>query len=285
MFTITCIGSDLQARLKHPEAFYPPEVCQELTHFLEILQRDGHFSRTEFYDVNTNKISAVTFNLFYRPDFNGKKVLVIDLKLKPADVFKQRFKFEDDWDDRNAVESIPQYDKPSKLISAIELIHRKITDSYQLGYELGHRGSQDRYIARHGQYAKHALEQLKLIRRTRQGRKLLTELTDKGQLIATAPSEALKSRLLIETMLSYPPVWKIIVAVTEQEGELNEDSVLNDNLIKNLIFPEVLQEADTSNRRSQTLRGWIKYISDRSGIPVRLHKDGVQLPIPMIYSE
>jgi hypothetical protein len=86
-------------------------------------------------------------------------------------------------------------------------------------------------------------------------------------------------------MLHYPPVWRIIVAVSERDSQLNEGLILNDEVVKNLTFPEILQDADTSNRRSQTLKNWIKRISKFSGIPIRLHNHGMQLTIPMLYAE
>lgn len=275
----------LQKKLNNPDTYYPPEVCQELNQFLEILKRDGHLSKTDFYDVNTNEISGVTCNLFYRPDFANNEVLIIEVKVKPADVFRQRFKIVDEWDDKNVVESIPQYDKPAKIVKAVELINQGVTDSYELGYKLGHRGKKKEYISRHGQYAKHTLEQLTLITRTRHGNQWVIELTEKGRLIAEALNDQLRFRLLIEAMLNYSPVWRVIAAVTERESQLNNELVLDEQLIKNLAFPEILRGADTSNRRSQTLKNWIKWISRYSGIPMRIHNGGVQLSIPMLHAE
>lgn len=284
MFKI-CADPELQKKLNNSEKYYPTEVSQELNQFLEILKTDGHFSKTDFYDVNTNKVSGVTCNLFYKTDFAKHEVLLIDVKVKLADVFRERFKISDDWDDKNVVESIPQYDQPKKIVKALVLIRKGLTDSYDLGYELGHRGKKKEYISRHGQYAKHTLEQLKLITRKRQGIQWVTELTEKGRLIAEAFNESLQFRLLIEAMLNYPPVWRIITAVSERESQLDDELILNDELVKNLAFPEILRGADTSNRRSQTLKSWIKWIADHSGIPIRLHKGGVQLTIPMLYGE
>lgn len=291
MFEIIFAGSELQQKFQHLERHYPPEVCQELRLFLSILQKRGQFTRTDFYDTNTERISAETFYLFYRTNVirKGKRilkkeVLIIDVRTKPADVFKQRFSILDEWDDRDVVPSIPQYDQPKKLIRAIELIYEGITDSHQLGQQLGHRGRKSDHVVRHGNYAKHALEQLKLITRTRQGNTWKTHLTERGRLVAQAPNASLKVRLLIEAMLNYPPVWQIVTAVTVKECELGSGEVLTDDLIRNLTFPEAMRDADTSKRRSQTLRQWIKWISDNSGIPIRLYPDMVQLPIPMIYS-
>ncbi|MDZ8070434.1 MAG: hypothetical protein RMY64_33305 [Nostoc sp. DedQUE08] len=277
--------TELQNKIKNLQGYYPPEACQEINHFLEILKQDGHLSKTNFYDINTNEIAGLYCNLFYKPYLEEKKVLLIDIKMKAADIFKQRFTIEDDWDDNICVDSIPQYDKPKKIIEAILLIYQGITDSYELGYKLGNRGKKDVYISRHGQYAKQALEALKLITRMRQGNKWLTELTQKGRLIAEAPNEDLQVRLLIEAMLSYPPVWRIIDAVSLKQSQLNSVLVLNDEVVKELTFPEVLKDADTSNRRSQTLKNWIKWISKKSGIPIRIHEEGVQLTIPMLFAE
>ncbi|MFB8788815.1 MAG: hypothetical protein U7123_08190 [Potamolinea sp.] len=165
------------------------------------------------------------------------------------------------------------------------MIHQGVRDSYDLGDKLGHQGKKREYISRHGQYAKHALEQLKLITKKRQGNRWVTELTEKGRLIAEAPNEDLQFRLLVEAMLNYPPVWRVLAAVSEREGQLNDGIILNDELVKTLVFPEILRGADTSNRRSQTVKNWIKWISQYCGIPIRLHKEGVQLTIPMLYSE
>lgn len=291
MFEIRFAGSELQQKFQYAERYYPPEVCQELRLILSILQKNGQFTRTDFYDTNTERISAETFYLFYRTNvirkgkrILNKEVLIIDVKMKPADVLKQRFSILNEWDDKDVVASIPQYDQPRKLIRAIELIHEGTTDSHQLGHQLGHRGKKTDHVARHGNYAKHALEQLNLITRTRRGNTWDTKLTERGCLIAQSPNASLKVRLLIEAMLNYHPVWQIVTAVTVKESELGSGEVLTDDLIKNLTFPEAVRDADTSKRRSQTLRQWIKWISDNSGIPIRLYPDMVQLPIPMIYS-
>jgi len=284
MFKI-CADRELEEKLNNPEKYFPSEVRRELNQFLEILKRDGQFSKTDFYDINTNKISGITCNLFYRPNFAKHELLLIDVKMKPADVFRQRFKIADDWDDKNVVESIPQYDQPKKIVKALVLIHQGVTDSYDLGFNLEHQGKKKEYIRRQGQYAKHALEQLKLITNRRHGNKWLTELTEKGRLIAEAPNKDLQFRLLVEAMLNYHPVWRVLAAVSESDGQLNDGLVLNDELVKNLTFPEILRGADTSNRRSQTLKNWIKWISKYCGIPIRVHKGGVQLTIPMLYGE
>jgi hypothetical protein len=291
MFQLTAVSSELSQKLQNPEKFFPPEVSQELVRFLEILQRDGQFTRTNFYDVNTHHVSGEYLHLFYRPQIVRKgtrvikrEVLIVDVGIKSADVFKQRFSIEDSWNDNDVLSSLPQYDDPGKLIKAIMMLHRGILDSEKLGYELGHRGKKSAYVRRHGNYAKHALEQLKLVTRIQEGRSLSTHLTEKGVLIAEAPNEGVQFRLLIEAMLNYKPIWEIILTVTHRESAPNNGQVLTDSLVRDLIFPEILQLSDTSNRRSQTLKNWIKWISSYAGIPICLHEEGMQLPIPMLYS-
>ncbi|MGD1907434.1 MAG: hypothetical protein ACFB0C_15805 [Leptolyngbyaceae cyanobacterium] len=292
MYKIVCADPALQQKLSKPEQYFIPEVLRELSIVLQALKRDGTLAGTDFYDTNTNKVSMKTFYLFYKPRiYTGEdgeisqEILLIDLKTKSSEVLKQRFSVSDNWDDKDVVESIPQYDKPIKIIAALQYIYEGIEDSFELGSALGHRGKKREYIARHGNYAKHTLEQLKLITRIKEEHHWSAHLTEKGKLIAEAPSEELKLRLLIEAMLNYPPVWRIIVAVTERQGELGDKEILTDELVKDLTFPEVLRDSDTSKRRAQTLRNWIKWISDYSGIPIWLHKDGVQLLIPMLYAE
>ena len=139
--------------------------------------------------------------------------------------------------------------------------------------------SQKRYVERHAQYATEALQELSLIERKKQSRKFILDLTPKGQLIADALDEDTKKRLIVEAMLNYRPVWLIIGEVTKGGKELT------DKLIKNLVFHEEDHNSDTSNRRSQTLKNWVKYISKFTGIPICLTNQTLQLTIPMLYGE
>jgi len=284
MFKIVA-APDVQKKLNNLKENYPVEVCEEVRHFIGILKREGNVRGTNFYDINTNEISGLTCKIFFRIYPEQKTVSILDIKTKIIDVFKQRFKVENEWNDEDMVEIIPQCDKPQKLIKTIELIHQGITNSYQIGCELGNQGKRKEYISRHGQYAKHALKALKLIIDEHYGKKKLIQLTDKGKLIAEANNFDLQSRLLIESMLNYPPIWRIIDAVSLKESKLNNSLVLSDEVIKRIAFPEELHGSDTSNRRSQTLKSWIKWISKYSGIPIRLNEEAVQLSIPMLYSQ
>lgn len=288
MFHLVYANSQLKQEIENPRNTYPLEVCEEIVELVAILKKHGQLSRTDFFDVNTHRISGRTLFLFYRPQvsFQDKKeVLIVGLKIKPADVFRQRFTILDDWDDKDVLPSIPQYDDPKKILKAIQLIHQGTVDSYEIGAKLGHRGKKDEYIRRHGNYVKHALEELKIIKRFRDGNSHKTYLTEKGKLMAEASNEKRQVELLVRAMLDYPPIWQIISAVTHRAGDISPEKVLTDDLIKNLIFPEIIQQSDTSNRRSQTLRRWIQWISISSGIPIWICNEGLQLPIPMLYSE
>jgi len=287
-------SNEVQNRLKNLEKEYPCEVRSEIKHYIEILQRDGIMSKTDFYDTNTNKISGFACNIFFRTNFQKKEVLIIDIRIKIVGVLKQRFKIDDEWDDEEVL-TIPQCDKPQKLIRTIELIYQGINDSAEIAYHLGNRANTKKDNARHGQYAKQALRLLKLaikvdndtnLKKSKGSKELVHELTAKGRLIAEATNNSdLQSRLLIESMLNYPPVWRIIDAVSIRESQLNNALVLSDQLIKKIAFREEFHGSDTSNRRSQTLKSWIKWISTYSGIPILLNESAVQLPIPMFHSQ
>ena len=292
MFNLVYANSKLKQELEEPKGLYPVEVCEEIAELIKILKRDGQLTKTDFFDSNTHRVSGRTLYLFYRPQFVspnndiGKgEVLIIGAQIKPADVFTQRFSLKDEWDDKDVIGTLPQYDNPKKLIEALRLIHQGVLDSYDLGYKLGHRARKTKDVRRHGSYAQTALEELKLIMRIRKGRFLLPHLTEQGKLIAESSSEKIAVELLIKSMLNYPPIWQIISAVTHRAGELSPDKVLTDELVKGLIFPEILHQVNTSTRRSQTLKSWVKWVSNSSGIPIWICNEGLQLPIPMLYAE
>jgi hypothetical protein len=285
-------NAKLKQELEKPEGIYPVEVCEEIAEFIAILKRDGQFTKTDFFDSNTHRVSGRTLYLFYRPQFvspdnhiDKREVLIIGVTIKPADVFMQRFSIKDEWDDKDVIGTLPQYDNPKKLIKALRFIHQGILDSYDLGYALGHSAKKSKDIRRHGSYAQTALEELKLIIRVRKGRSFVPYLTEQGKLIAESSNEKVVVELLIKSMLNYPPVWQIISAVTHRAGNLTPDKVLTDELVKDLVFPKIFHQVNTSIRRSQTLKSWVKWISDSSGIPIWICQEGIQLPIPMLYAE
>lgn len=292
MFNLVYVNSKLKQELENPEAIYPVEVCKEVSELIAILKRDGQLTKTDFFDSNTHRISGRTLYLFYRPQIispksnvSQREVLILGLQIKPADVFMQRFSIKDEWDDKDVIGTLPQYDNPKKLIKALRFIHQGILDSYDLGCELGHTAKKTKDVRRHGNYAHTALEELKLIIRVRQGRSLVPYLTEQGKLIAESSSEKVAIELLIKSMLNYPPIWQIISAVTHRAGDLSPEKVLTDELVKDLVFPEILHQVDTSIRRSQTLKSWVKWISKSSGIPIWIYEEGLQLPIPMLYAD
>lgn len=283
MFQIDFADNSLKEKFADLENHFPPEVCSEILSFLEVLRRDGDLSHSDcmkgYFGKTITKISAKTFELQYQGNFKTKVLKILDIKVKSLDLLKTRFTIQDFLSDKDLIECIPQYDNPDKIIKAIELINQDVEDTYQLGLKLGHKGKKEKYIARHGQYAHSTLEELKLIKRTRKGRKLIPEVTEKGKLIANAPDQDTKKRLLIEAMLNYQPVWKVIGEVTEAQQELT------DELVKKLVFPEEDQDSDTSNRRAQTIKNWVKWISKFTGIPIHLPGQELQLTIPGLYSQ
>jgi len=284
MFEFEYLNQPLQRILENPGEHLAREVCEELPQFLEALRRDGQVSKAEFFTggVLTKgifKISAHTFDLHYSQGSTQNRIKLIYIKPKSLILLRERFNIEDSWDDKNILHCIPQYDVPEKIIRAIEFVNQKIDDSYELGRKLGHKGKCREYIVRHGNYAKVALSELGLITRVRQGRVLRSEVTTKGKLIAESSDDDTKKRLLIEAMLNYEPVWLIMGKVTE--GGHN----LNDELILQTIFSSEVRDANTSPRRSKTIKRWIKWIADYSGIPIHIEGVGLQLTIPMLYAK
>lgn len=279
MYKIEFICKSLQKKLENIDINFPTEVNQELPYFLESLKKTGQISKATFCKNFISKVSAHTFELTYKRYPDKNTVLILEIKINSLNILKDRFSIQDSWNDKDVLDCIPQYDKPDKLIKGVELIYTGVKDSYSLGWELGHRGKQKKYISRHGQYAQSALEELRLITRHKKGRKLVPELTEKGKLLAEAPNLETKERLLIESMLSYRPIWLILGAVTEGDEELC------DALVKKIIFPPEFQSADTSNRRAQTMKNYVKWISRYCGIPIRIQGQSLQLTIPMLFTE
>jgi hypothetical protein len=275
MFDFQYSDSSLKNKVENPQKQYPDEVCQELPQFIQRLRKDGQMSGTDYFMGGINRISAKTFVLDYLSDFDNGVVKLINLEVKSADLLRSRFSLQNDWDDSDVLDTIPQCDRPQKMIKALKLILGGVSDSYDLGYELGHRGKKREYISRHGQYVRQALDELKLITSYRDGRKLIPELATRGKLIAESDSEQMQNKLLTVAMLNYPPVWKIIDATTKGDDEFTQKTV------EELIFPVELRDSDTCARRSQAMRSWITWISSTSGIPIRLPGGYKQLTLPM----
>lgn len=120
---------------------------------------------------------------------------------------------------------------------------------------------------------------MKLIHRVRQGVKWNTYLTQDGEIIAKSSTQEDKISMMIRSMLKYEPVWNIILAVTYSGDDSVEASVLTEKLVKDLTFTDVLKDSDTSNRRSRTLKAWVIWISNNSGIPIWLSEEGIQLSL------
>lgn len=264
MFNFEYSDSELKEKIENADEHYPDEVCGELPQFLDGLRRDGQISGTDYFRGNINRISARTFYLHYVSDPQIQVVKLIDLSVKSADLLQERFSIINEWDDSDVVDVVPQYDSPAKLIKALKLIAKGTVDSYDLGYELGHRGKKREYISRHGQYARQALDVLKLVESHKKGRKLVPELTERGKLISESSDQQIQNKLLTVAMLNYRPIWKVVNATTEGDDEFNWET------IREMVFPEELREANTCSRRSQTIRTWIQWISSTSGIPIRL---------------
>ena len=278
MFEVKCIDRELEYKLTNATHYYSPGVCAELTYFLEALQQYGEISRTDFFFGNINRISATSVCLYYLSKPDTAEVILLDVIANNHEDTVASLSHVEEWDDRTVIECIPQYDKPAKIIRAVELIAEGVESALSLGIQLGHRAEKNKDIARQGHYALKTLEALKLIVLTKDGRQSIPQLTERGERIASAEDDETKEALLIAAMLNYAPVMKVIGAVTEDGRKLD------DHLVKGLIFPPELRGADTCNRRAQTIKNWVKWICHYQLLPIAVDDGMTQLPLPMIFS-
>ena len=278
MFEVKCIDQELEYRLTNATHYYSPSVCAELTYFLEALQRYGEIARTDFFLGNINRISATSVCFYYLSKPDTAEVILLDVIPNNREGKVATLAHIDEWDDRIVIECIPQYDKPAKIIRAVELIAAGVVTALSLGTQLGHRAEKSKDIARQGQYALKTLDALKLIVLTKDGRQSIPQLTERGERLARAKDHETKEALLIAAMLNYAPVMKVIGAVTEDGRKLD------DCLVKDLIFPPEFRGADTCNRRAQTIKNWVKWICHYQLLPIAVDDGMTQLPLPMLFS-
>jgi hypothetical protein len=279
MFSVRCVDQNLEHRLNHPSQYYSPDACAELAHFLKMLQVYGEVSRTDFFLGNINRISATRICISYLSKSDEAEVLLLDVAEKSREDVMTSLASTNSWDDRSVIDYIPQYDKPAKIIRAVELIHRGINNAYDLGIALGHQADKAKDVARQGQYALKTLDALTLIVLNKHGRQAIPELTDQGIRIAEAGDRPSQEALLIAAMLNYAPVMRVIEAVTEESRKLD------DRLVKDLIFPPEFRGADTCNRRAQTIKNWVKWICHYQLLPIAVDDGVTQLPLPMLFAD
>jgi hypothetical protein len=265
--------SYLQENVENLRTAYADEICNELQPYLDSLVKYGEISGSDFYLGQINKVQGRTFDLHYQRNMTDKSVRIIELNIHCVSVFREKFSLVDSWDDAQVLDSIPQYDSHEKLVQALVLIEKGTISSLELGHKLGHKAKKKKDIERHGQYAKHALVELQLITKVREGRTIRPVLTSSGRCIANAPDLETKEVLLIQAMLNYRPVRKVLEAIDDGRAELS------DCLVKNIVFSEVEHNSDTSNRRSQTIKSWVKWMCKYQLIPIRYNSPDLQLTL------
>ncbi len=278
MFEVKCIDQELERKLTNATRYYSEEACAELSYFLNALQQYGEISRTDFFLGHINCISATTVCLYYLAKPDSAEVMLLDVVEKKGEARVEGLSNIEEWDDRTMIDCIPQYDKPAKIIRAVELIHEGIDNALDLGKRLGHQAEKSKDIARQGQYALKTLDALKLIILSKEGRYSIPQLTERGRRIAEADDTETKEALLIAAMLNYAPVMTVIGAVTEDGRKLS------DRLVKDLIFPAEFRDADTCNRRAQTIKNWVRWICHYQMLPMAIDDGITQLPLPMLFA-
>ncbi len=279
MFSVRCVDQDLEHRLSNPSEYYSADACAELAHFLKMLQVYGEVSRTDFFLGNINRISATRICISYLSKQDEAEVILLDVTEKNQANVMASLTSTDSWDDRHVIDCIPQYDKPAKIIRAVECLYHGVNNTHDLGVELGHQAEKAKDVARQGQYALKTLEALELVVLAKQGRQATPVLTDRGVSMAEAGDRPTQETLLIAAMLNYAPVMRVLEAVTEESRKLD------DRLIKDLIFPPEFRGADTCNRRAQTIKSWVKWICHYQLLPIAVDDGVTQLPLPMLFAE
>jgi hypothetical protein len=273
MFTLRFTDSELQKQIENPHKFYAEEICNELQPYLDGLIQNGEIAGSDFYSGRINRIKGHTFSLHYKSNIDDKTIFIIKLDIHCMTVFREQFSLIDSWDDDQVLDRIPQYDVPTKLIQALMIINQDVVTSLELGRQLGHKAKKTRDVARHGQYAQQALSELKLISRVRAGRFLRPELTPAGRCIANAPDKETQAVLVIQAMLNYRPVRKILEAIDDGREELSEA------VVKNIVFLKAEHSSDTSNRRAHTMKTWVKWMCTYQLIPIRCKGPDLQLTL------
>ncbi|MEM9449253.1 MAG: hypothetical protein AAGA75_12070 [Cyanobacteria bacterium P01_E01_bin.6] len=278
MFNVTCIDQDLEHKLSNALDYFSGEACIELEYFLKALQQYGEISRTNFFLGNINCISATSVCVYYLSKPDAAEVVLLDVIEKNRDAKVTSLSSVEEWDDQTVIDCIPQYDKPAKIIRAVECIHDGVRSALDLGTELGHRAEKPKDVARQGHYALKTLDALNLVELRKSGRQSIPVLTERGDRIAQAQDHETKEALLIAAMLNYAPVMMVIEAVTKGGRRLD------DRLIKDLVFPVEFRSADTCNRRAQTIKSWVKWICHYQLLPMAVDDGATQLPLPMLFS-
>lgn len=271
-----------------PDNYCDSEAQEELKPFLKALKEKGVVSgakTTPYPLVNgwVREISGRTFEISYIvfPKQRVIKFIKFSRKklLKPNEWV--RYMKEKVEQELKEFAIVPTTSPIVKLIELLELIHRGVVTSYEIGKQLGYTGTSHRYIARHGQYCLEAGEALNLLKRIRRGRSNYPELTELGQRIAMLGNEIdengnivkksglvdrdTQARLLAEAMFKCHPMRVIIQAITEEKEYLEIDII--QNLIESKIKPRYYQKS-TSYRKAQCLMTWALWLTSIAGISV-----------------
>jgi hypothetical protein len=274
-FKIQFQQRDQQARFENGLIGLDSSAASEIRALLNELETRGEIPKASLYRSNISIARGSHCQIEYKKEKGSQTIQVIDIVNTD---FIKSLSIDDDWNDENIPEAdtLPQYDSPDKMLDALDLIYFGVVTPYEIASELGHCSKKEKDIRRHGSYVLKALEdQLKLIKRTTRkgcGKNLFASLTENGQRICQVKDKDLKKRLLVESMLSYPVVRKVLQAVTQP----NESDVLTTELIIRVASRAGVLSDATSYRRAQALKSWINWIASYMFLPVRSHQDGVQ---------
>jgi predicted transcriptional regulator len=282
MYKLIYCTQEVEKLFTKRHEFWDSELEQELSPVLETLKQFGEVAGADC-GVKPGISSVVyglkgrNFHISYAVDTANKKVIFYDFKMVSHNI-DWKTALEEKIDSDQAI-CIPQIGDPQKLIRTIELIHSGINTSKELGIAFDSNTKVSRYLERRGQYLAQPIIEIGLAKRVKSNGKSVYVLTEKGLKIANSSDKETRERLLVESLLSFPPIQMIIEETTHGNKELTLE------LIQKIISTVTLDDCagTTSPRRASSLRALVNWITRWAGIPIR-REGNFQLYIPYIYS-
>lgn len=228
------------------------------------------------------QVDVARFRLAYSVDPEQQIVKIENFEIKTLvdmDVVKQSL--ENQVLQQEFTGDLPQADRPTSIIKAVELVSVDYKTSLSIGKALGHKAIKPKDVERHGCYKLTAAINLGLVERYKEGRKTFYKLTEKGQRIAALGTNcdgsgnryidshnkdiSTQYRLMVEVMLSYYPMRLIFDEILQQGKGLTVERI--QQYIDEEIKPGYHSQK-TSYRRARCLMTWTFWLAMVSGIPV-----------------
>lgn len=278
----------IESMFKDKDAFWDPELHQELMPVLKQLRQTGEILGADFGVTPgifglAYELKGKTFRLNYTVDAK-KKVIKFHEFYQVSHSIDWETALEQDLNcKKEETMYIPQIGDPHKFIRAIALIGEGTNNPVELGVSLGSKAKKDKDKARKGDYFGRALMALKLVERSQsvENTSSIYVLTTRGKLISSADQET-RERLFAEALLGFYPIQMILGETRHGKQPLTKE------LIQEIIDRVTLGDCGgtTNPRRASSLRALVNWVTRWAGIAIqRGNSDGLQLYIPNIYAE